>query len=224
MRAVNGVMGSKRRILDRARHPRLGVSAHQVPLAGVLGQQADPLGELALGRVHAAHEHVEHEVDELGVGELVAFEARRDQGRDEVVAGVFAAPGNQSAGVVVELGHGLLDPLALGHQRGAIELALDPVRPFVQARGVAQRRAHHRGDGQRRIGLGERLHELAAARVAHAVVEPLEEPAHCRAPALGRARRERGVDQVAQPAVVVGVDVQDVADDLLVQGAVLDAE
>src|SRR3712207_8715541 len=41
----------------------------------------------------------------------------------------------------------------------SVELALDPVRPVVQARRVLERRAHHRRDRQRRVRLGERAHE-----------------------------------------------------------------
>ena len=78
-----------------------------------------------------------------------------DQRGDEVVAGVVAAALEQLARPLVELGDGALDPLALVHQARPVELPLDPVRPLVQPRRVLQRRAHDRGDRQRRVGLGE---------------------------------------------------------------------
>jgi hypothetical protein len=143
---------------------------------------------------------------------------------DEVIAGIAAARGQQLVGVGVELDHGLLDELALGHQRLGVELLLDPVGPVVQARRVGQRRAHDRGDDQRRVGLGERLDELAATPVRDRIPELLQVCAHGRAPAIGRARGEGGIDEVAQAPVVVAVDAEDVAPQLLGQRPGLDAE
>ena len=180
--------------------------------------------ELGLRRVDAADEDVEHEVHALDVGEAVAVGLGGQQRRDEVLAGVVAAGGEQRVGVVVELDHGLLDELALGHERLGVELLLDPVGPVVQPRRVGQRGAHHRRDDQRRVGLGEGLDELAAPVGAHGLPELLEVGAHGRAPAVGGARREGRVDEVAQAPVVVAVDAEDVAAQLLGQRAGLDPE
>ena len=59
---------------------------------------------------------------------------------------------------------------------------------------------------------------------ATSLPELLEEAAHRRAPAIGRARREGGVHEVAQAAVIGAVHVEDVAAHLLVERAVLHAE
>ena len=87
IRAVNGVIGSKRSdLLDRRGAPAPGRSASSCPLLRVLGEQPQRVGELALRRVDAADEHVEHEVDELDVGEPVAVLLGGDQRRDQVLA------------------------------------------------------------------------------------------------------------------------------------------
>ena len=84
--------------------------------------------------------------------------------------------------------------------------------------------AHDGRDDHRGIGLGDRAHELAAARGGDAVDELAEDRPHRRPVALDRAWRERRVDQPTQAAVIVAVDVQDVAADLFVQGPVVDPE
>ena len=224
MRAVNGVIGSTRSDLPHRRGCQLGVGPQGLPLLGVLGEQPHGLGELGLGGVHAADQHVEHEVDQLVVVEPVALVAGGEQGGDEVLARVVAAALEQLGGPVVELLHRLLDLRALLHQGGGVELALDPVRPVVQPGRVLQRRAHHRGDDHRGVGLGEGVDELAAARAVQLCPQALEDLAHRRPPAVGRARRERRVDQVAQPAVVLAVEVEDVAADLLGQRPLVDLE
>jgi hypothetical protein len=116
---------------------------------------------------------------------------------------------------LVELRAGALDPLALTRQAGRVELALDQIRPLVQLRRVRERRAHHRRDRERGVGLRVRLDELTRARRRQRFPEALEELAHRRSPAIGRARREGGVDQVAQAPVRIAVYVQDVAPHLL---------
>jgi hypothetical protein len=77
---------------------------------------------------------------------------------------------------------------------------------------------------QRRVGLGEGLYELAAPVGAHGVPELLEVGPHERPPAVGGTRREGRVDEVAQAPVVVAVDTEDVAPQLLGERARLDAE
>ena len=94
----------------------------------------------------------------------------------------------------------------------------------MKARRVGQRRAHDRRDDERRVRLGEGLDELAAPVGADGVPELLEVGAHGRPPAVGGPRREGRVDEVAQAPVVVAVDAEDVAAQLLGQRAALDAE
>ena len=140
--------------------------------------------ELALAGVDAADEDVQHEVAQLVVAEALAGLLGGDQVRDQILAGTAPAGRDQLVLVLVELGDRLLDQLALGHQAGGVELALDPVRPVVQARRVVERRAHHLGDHQRRVRLGERLDELAAAVGGQLAEQLLEEAAHRRAVAV----------------------------------------
>jgi hypothetical protein len=80
------------------------------------------------------------------------------------------------------------------------------------------------GDDQRGKRLGDGRDELALLARCDRIEQLGEVLAHRRAVAGNRARRQRRVDEVAQPAVVVTVDVDDVLDDLLVQRAVLDPE
>jgi hypothetical protein len=94
----------------------------------------------------------------------------------------------------------------------------------VEARGVLERGAHHGRDRERRVGLCEVGHDLAAAVALDGSPELLEELAHGGAPAVGRPGRERRVHEVAQPAVRGPVDVEDVAAHLLVERPVLHAE
>ncbi len=201
------------------------VSAQDRPLIGASGEQPQRVGELALARVDAADEDVEDQVAQLVVVEALALGLRGYQIVDQIfLIGRGAALGDQRVGPRVKLRYRLLDLLALGDQAVGVELPLDPVRPFVQPRRVTQRRAHHRGDHQRRIRLGERRDELAAPVRSNRAQQLLEERTHRRAVAIDRARRERRVDEVAQPAMVGPVDVDDVADDLLVQRPVRDLE
>ena len=182
------------------------------------------MGELGLRGVDASDEDVEHEVHALDVGEAVAIGLRGQQGRDQVLAGIVAARGQQRLGVVVELDHCLLDELALGHERLGVELLLDPVGPVVQPRRIGERGAHHRRDDERGVGLREGVDELAGAVAAHRLPQLRQVGAHGRAPAVGGARREGRVDEVAQAPVVVAVDAEDVAAQLLGERAGLDPE
>lgn len=163
----------------------------------MLAEQADGLRKLALGGVHAAHEHVEHEVDQLDVREPVALLLGGDERGDEVVARRGSAHGQQLVGPGVELLDRALDALAVVHQARGIELALDPVRPIVQARRVFERCAHQGSDRERGVGLGEGLDQLAAGLAGHGLEELGKELAHGRAPAVGGPRREGGVHEVA---------------------------
>ena len=71
---MNGVIGSKRSASSAARGASaVGVGAQRRPLVGALGQQAHGVGELALRRVDAADEDVEHEVLQLDVRQPVAL-------------------------------------------------------------------------------------------------------------------------------------------------------
>ena len=212
------------RLVDRGQREPVGIRAQQLPLVGVLGEQPDRVGELALAGVHAADEHVEDEVSQLVVVQPLALGLGRDQVGDQVDARVLAPRRDQRVGPDVELRDRLLDQPALGGQAPGVELALDPVGPVVQARRVGQRRAHHVGDHQRRVGLGELLDELAVPVLRQAVDQLAEESPHRRAVAIDGARGQRRVDEVAQPTVVGATDVDDVLDHLLVQRPVGDPE
>ena len=85
IRAVNGVIGSKRTISSTAFGDQLRVLAQRLPLLGVLGEQPQAVRELALRRVDAADEHVQHEVEQLDVVGAV------QQLGDQVLAGRLAA-------------------------------------------------------------------------------------------------------------------------------------
>ena len=176
-------------LLHRLRR-QLGPLGQETPLVRPRGEQPHRVRELRLGRVHPAHEHVEHEVHALDLGEPVALLLGGEQRRHEVVARVAAARGEHALAPHVELAHRLLDPLAVVHQAGRVELTLDPVGPLMQPRCVLQRSAHDGRDRQRRVGLGEVGHELAAAGIGHAGPELLEE---ARASPAASDRPTRGV-------------------------------
>ena len=133
--------------------------------------------------------------------------------------GVVPALLDQRARPLVELRAGALDRVALVHQAGRVELTLDQVRPLVQLGRVVERRAHHGRDRERGVGLGQLADELAAAPPLERRPEALEELAHRRPPAVGGARGEGRVHEVAQPPVRLAVDVKDVAPHLLEQRA-----
>jgi hypothetical protein len=135
-----------------------------------------------------------------------------------------AAALKQVVGELVELHHRLLDPVALLHQVRGVELPLDPVRPIVEPCGPRELGSHHRRDRQRRVRLAELLDELAAPAVGERAGQLLKEAAHRRAVALDRARREGRVHEVAQTAVIVAVETEDVARDLLEQRTLSDTE
>ena len=147
-----------------------------------------------------------------------------DEGGDQIVGRIVAPALDQRARPFVELLAGALDRVELGHQAGRVELALDEIRPLVELGRVIERRAHDRRDRQRRVGLGEGGHEVAAALAGERFPEPSQVLAHGRAPAVGGARGERRVDQVAQAPVLVAVHVQDVAAHLLQQRALAHLE
>src|SRR4029077_12779305 len=89
---------------------------HPPPLVRVFGQQPDRMRELALARVHAAHQHVEHEVDALHVAQPIVpatsfgggapapvGNGRRDQLGDQIVARRLAARAHELLRVPLEL-------------------------------------------------------------------------------------------------------------------------
>ncbi len=194
----------------------LGLAGQQLPLLGMAGEHPQRVGELRLRGVDAADEHVQDQVAQLRVVEAVVAVARGDQRRQQVVAGLGALLGDQLVEVRVELLARALDLVAVAGQGRAVELELDPPRPVGEPLGVAGRRADHGGDRHRRVGLRERCDRVALA-ARHLVEQPGDELAHHRPPAVGRLRGEGRVDQVAQAAMVVAVDVEDVASDLLAQ-------
>ena len=82
------------RLLDRRAGQPARIGAQQLPLVGVLGQQPDGVGQLALAGVDAADQDVQHEVAQLVVGQAVARLFGLDQRRDQVIA---RAPGGGAA-------------------------------------------------------------------------------------------------------------------------------
>ena len=86
IRAVNGVTGATRMISPTAAAARSGSRAEQLPLLGMGGEQPQRVGELRLGRVDPADEHVEDQVSQLGVVEAIVAVAGGDQGREQVLA------------------------------------------------------------------------------------------------------------------------------------------
>ena len=132
--------------------------------------------------------------------------------------------GDQHVEVGVELLAGALDLLAVLGERRPVELELDPPRPVGEPLGVGDRRADHGRDRHRRVRLGQRADRVALARRRDPANSPAMNSRITRAPAVGGARGERRVDQVAQPAVVVAVDVEDVARDLLAERPLLHLE
>ena len=221
---MNGVTGATRITSETAFARALGLAGEQLPLLGVAGEQPQRVGELRLGRVDAADEHVEDQVSQLGVIEAVVAVARRDQGREQVVAG--------------------LGPLLARRARRGTRRA-----PRRRAR---PRRGARRASG-RRTGAGSTATTRRAARRPRSARRPRwrsSSPGRAAsAPRPRRTRRaatasnssamnsritgrqrsaalrgERRVDQVAQAAVIVAVDVEDVARDLLAERALLHLE
>ena len=134
--------------------------------------------------------------------------------------GIVAAPRDQRVLVLVELGHRLLDLLALGHQ--AVRRRTAAGSSSTSGAGGARRRAG-RPSPQRSRATGRAWRTARRSRSCpssgSAVEQLLERTAHRGAIAVDRAWRQGRVDEVAQPAVVDAVDVDDVVDDLLVQRA-----
>ncbi len=77
MRAVKGVIGSKRSASSTACAASSGRSPSSCHCVGVFGEQPDRVRELALGGVDAADQDVQHEVHALHVGEPLARPLRR---------------------------------------------------------------------------------------------------------------------------------------------------
>ena len=190
-------------LLDRRRRAARARAASSSHCSGCAANRRSAVRELRLRRVDAADQHVQHEVHALDVGEPVALLLGGDQRRDQVVAGVVAARARSARRPTRRTPR----RRARSRSRSFIRLGGSNWRWIrfdhsCSLRRVLERRAHHRRDRQRRVGLGERLHELAAARARQRLPEPLEELAHRRAPAVGGARREGRVDEVAQAPVV----------------------
>jgi hypothetical protein len=143
---------------DQARVPR-----EQLPLPGMLGEQPHGVRELGGGGVDPSGEQVHHQLHALPGGERVSLFLDGEQLADQVVAGSGAPGLEQLPHVVLHLGDGTLDILAAGFQRPDVELPLDPAGPGMQPPRVRMRRAEHGRDRQRRVGPGQRGHEVAGA-------------------------------------------------------------
>ena len=86
---------------------------------------------------------------------------RGQQGGEQVVARLRPPPPQQRLDVGVDLGDRALHLGHLAAERADVELPLHQAGPLVQPRRVAVRGAEHRGDGERRVGLGDRGDEVA---------------------------------------------------------------
>ena len=188
------------------------------------GEQPQRVRQLRLRSVDAARDHVQDEVDAFGVRQPVAGFLGGEQRRQQVIAGLRGAAGQQRLDVVVDLSRRLLQLRHLRPERLDVELPLNKAGPVLQLRGVGLRCAEHGCDGQRGVRLGDRGDELAAAAVVERTPQATEERAHRRPPAIGGPRRERAADQGAQPPVVLALLIEDVRVDLLAQPPARHAE
>jgi acetyl-CoA C-acetyltransferase len=200
-------------LLDGPRD-QLRVVSEPSPLAGVQGKQAQRVGELALRGVDAALQDVSDQVYAFCLGQLVTAAVRyRQQLADQVVGGLGAAAVQQVGDVLGELNDSLFDNISLRLQRPNVKLALRQVRPLLQLRGILRRSPEDGGDGERRVRLGDRRHELACLRGP----QLRQELPHHRPPPVRGPRGERRADQGTQPAVHLTGLVQDVRVDMLPQ-------
>jgi hypothetical protein len=147
-------------LVDRA--GRLaGLLAQQLPLARMRGEHPHRVRQLRLGGVDAPGDDVQHQVDALGMGQPVATVLRGQQGGDQVVPRLRPPPLQQRLDVVLDLDDRALDLGHLAGERRDVELPLHQAGPLVESRRVAVRGAEHRGDRQRRVGLGQGGNEVA---------------------------------------------------------------
>ena len=221
IRAVNGAIGAKRRTSSTAgAASSSGASAERAPLVGVLGEEQQRVRELGLRRVDAADEHRADDVQALLVGETVALLLRGEERREQVVRSAPAAPRvHQPARVLLEL------VAARSSAGSSLRSLIGSNWPWIvfahvpEPLGVLERRAHDRRDHPRGVRLGERRDRVAAAVGGHGLVQLGDLLAHRRAQRVGGGRRERGLDELAQPAVVLAVEVEEVPLQPLVQRA-----
>ena len=167
--AIRAVNGDDRLVAQRPPRRRAapadGSRAQQLPLVRVLGEQPHRVGELALGRVDAADQDVQHEV----------HAARRRDSRSPSSSAASSAEMRSSPGS----SRAALEQLARRTRRTrrtacsissrcsisvGVELPLDPVRPVVEprARPRAARPSPSRSSAPGRAWRS-RVHELAAA-------------------------------------------------------------
>ena len=112
-------------LLDRTLSQAGRVAAQQLPLVRRGGEQPDRVGQLALARVDAANEDVEHEVAQFILVEAVAGLLGGDQVGDQIIGGRQPPLDDQLVDVRIALRHRLLDLGARGRQAERVELALD---------------------------------------------------------------------------------------------------
>ena len=228
IRAVNGVTGSNRSTSSTARGTRPGSSASSAHWSGCSAKRRiacaswpavvsmPPASRFTTSCTHSA-------ADSLPPASPSVF-AGRQQFADQVVAG-SGPPGLEQTGhVLLGFGDGPLDVIPAGLERPDVELPLHPGGPGVQPPGILVRRAEHGRDRQRRVEPGHCGHEVATAVGGDPGPQVLQEAAHHRAPAIGRARRERRAHQRPQPPVLLPGEVQDVGVDVLGQRAAGHAE
>ena len=144
------------RLVDRRQRQPARVGAQRLPLIGVLGEQPDRVRELALAGVDAADEDVQDQVAQLVVARAGRppprpRSARRSGRRPALRAGRRSARPRRRRTRPPPARSARARSSGWLHRTGAGS-------SWTSGVGAArrQRRAHHLGDHQRRVGLGER--------------------------------------------------------------------
>ncbi len=194
MRAVNGVIGSKRSASSTAACASSGSSTSSCHCSGCSASSrtacASWLCVVSTPPASTLNTRLMHSTSDSrspASSASISIEI-------EVVARVVAARPKQFLGIPVELLHRQLDLLALARHARRVELPLDPVRPVVQPRRVllAARPSPSRSSA---TGTAWRTppRTRSARSSATAAEQLLEERAHRRRVALDRPRRQRRV-------------------------------
>ena len=167
-RALHRAEVAHRLVDRRGRERRVG---HEpAPLVGCATEQRDRARELVAGGVGAGHEHGLGQHHQLVGRQPVTFLLDRDQRREEVVARIGAAFGDEFGDVRLELAAGLLDR---GEVLGEV-LVEDPEDlggPVREPLPVGARRAEQLADDRDRIRVADVGDEVALA----AVLDPVEQ-------------------------------------------------
>ena len=185
-----------------------GVGPEAVDLRRVAEQGQHPVADQVHGGLEAGHEQQGDGAEQLGVGEPVALGLGRDQGAEQVGAGVAPALLDQVGEVPEQLhagGHAL-------HEGGLVEVVVEQAGrargPALEALPVGHRHAQQLADHHRRQRVGQvgQHVELAVAPLHHRVEQLVDQPLDAGLEAVDGARGERLADQAPQPGVVGRVE------------------